>query len=149
MRIALLGTGFGQAHAAVYAARPDVDEVVVFGRTPQKLAQITEEFGFATTTDLTAVLTNASVDLVDVCLPTRLHADVAVRAMQAGRDVLIELPLDQHMSRGNRRAVLMLGYRVTASARVAGGAVHDRSVGRLPGRRPVERLKHLGLLSGE
>lgn len=33
MKIALLGTGFGQAHAAVYAQRPDVDEVVVFGRT--------------------------------------------------------------------------------------------------------------------
>lgn len=38
MKIALLGTGFGQAHAAVYAQRPDVDEVVVFGRTPEKLA---------------------------------------------------------------------------------------------------------------
>ena len=93
MKIALLGTGFGQAHAAVYAQRPDVDEVVVFGRTPEKLAKISEQFGFATTTDLDAVITDPSVDLVDICLPTRLHADVAVQAMQAGRDVLIELPL--------------------------------------------------------
>jgi predicted dehydrogenase len=93
MKIALLGTGFGQAHAAVYAQRPDVDEVVVFGRTPQKLATISDQFGFVTTTDLDAVITEASVDLVDICLPTRLHADVAVRAMQAGKDVLIELPL--------------------------------------------------------
>jgi hypothetical protein len=38
----------------------------------------------ATTTDLDAVITDSSVDLVDICLPTRLHADVAVRAMQAG-----------------------------------------------------------------
>ena len=52
MKIALLGTGFGQAHAAVYAGRDDVDEVVVFGRTPQKLASIGEQFGFATTTDV-------------------------------------------------------------------------------------------------
>ena len=29
MKIALLGTGFGRAHAAVYAQRADVDEVVV------------------------------------------------------------------------------------------------------------------------
>ena len=86
MKIALLGTGFGQAHAGVYAHRPDVDEVVVFGRTPQKLAQISGQFGFATTTDLDAVITDASVDLVDICLPTRLHAQVAVRAMQAGHD---------------------------------------------------------------
>jgi predicted dehydrogenase len=60
MKIALLGTGFGQAHAAVYAQRPDVDEVVVFGRTPEKLATISGQFGFATTTDLDALITDAS-----------------------------------------------------------------------------------------
>ena len=93
MKIALLGTGFGQAHAAVYAQRPDVDQVVVFGRTPQKLAKISGQFGFATTTDLDGLITDPSVDLLDICLPTALHAEVAVRAMQAGKDVLIELPL--------------------------------------------------------
>src|SRR5215470_5071492 len=93
MKIALLGTGFGQAHAAVYAQRPDVGEVVVFGRTAAKLATISGRFGFATTTDLNALITDDSVDLVDICLPTALHADVAVAAMQAGHDVLIELPL--------------------------------------------------------
>jgi predicted dehydrogenase len=87
MKIALLGTGFGQAHAAVYAQRADVDQVVVFGRTPEKLANISGQFGFATTTDLDAAITDPSVDLVDICLPTRLHAEVAVRAMQAGQDV--------------------------------------------------------------
>src|SRR5499427_2104372 len=93
MKIALLGTGFGQAHAAVYAQRPDVGEVVVFGRTAAKLATISGQFGFATTTDLNALITDDAVDLVDICLPTALHADVAVAAMQAGHDVLIELPL--------------------------------------------------------
>src|SRR5499427_2123915 len=93
MKIALLGTGFGQAHAAVYAQRPDVGEVVVFGRTAAKLATISGQFGFATTIDLDTLITDDSVDLVDICLPTHLHADVAVTAMQAGHDVLIELPL--------------------------------------------------------
>src|SRR3712207_5251755 len=72
MKIALLGTGFGRAHAAVYATRTDVDEVIVFGRTPEKLATIAVQFGFATTTELAAALADDSVDLVDVCLPTRL-----------------------------------------------------------------------------
>jgi predicted dehydrogenase len=93
MRIALLGTGFGQAHAAAYAQRPDVDEVIVFGRTPEKLAAIRDQFGFATTTDLDGVISDDDVDLVDICLPTRMHAAIAVQAMLAGRDVLIELPL--------------------------------------------------------
>jgi predicted dehydrogenase len=93
MKIALLGTGFGQAHAAVYAQRPDVDEVIVFGRTPEKLAAIGDQFGFATTTNLDSVISDDDVDLVDICLPTRMHADIAVQAMLAGRNVLIELPL--------------------------------------------------------
>jgi predicted dehydrogenase len=93
MKIGLLGTGFGLAHAAVYAQRSDVDEVIVFGRTPQKLAKISADFGFATTTDLDGLIADRSVDLVDICLPTPLHADVAERAMRAGHDVLIELPL--------------------------------------------------------
>jgi UDP-N-acetylglucosamine 3-dehydrogenase len=53
MKVALLGTEFGQVHAAVYAQRPDVDEVIVFGRTPGKLAKISDQFGFATTSDWT------------------------------------------------------------------------------------------------
>jgi predicted dehydrogenase len=102
VKIALLGTGFGQAHAAIYVQRRDVDEVVVFGRTPEKVAQITEQFGFAGTTDLDDVISDDEVDLVDICLPTRLHAEVAVRAMQAGRDVLIELPLAITVDDGRR-----------------------------------------------
>ncbi len=102
MKIALLGTGFGQAHAGVYAQRADVDEVVVFGRTPDKLATISDQFGFAATTDLDAAISDASVDLVDICLPTRLHAEVAVRAMHAGHDVLIELPLADSIQDANR-----------------------------------------------
>jgi predicted dehydrogenase len=102
MKIALLGTGFGQAHAAVYATRSDVEQVVVFGRTPQRLAEIGDRFGFATTTDLDAVITDASIDLIDICLPTRLHAQTAVRAMQAGKDVLVELPLASTLADAHR-----------------------------------------------
>jgi len=102
MKIALLGTGFGQAHAAVYAQRPDVDQVVVFGRTPQKLAAISDQFGFATTTGLDTLITDDTVDLVDICLPTRLYADIAVAAMQAGHDVLIELPLATTLADAHR-----------------------------------------------
>ncbi|MEU8976397.1 Gfo/Idh/MocA family oxidoreductase [Streptomyces monashensis] len=102
MKIALLGTGFGQAHAAVYAGRKDVDDVVVFGRTPEKLKKISDQFGFATTTDLDTLIADSSVDLVDICLPTDLHVDIAVRALEAGKDVLCELPLAASMDDAQR-----------------------------------------------
>jgi hypothetical protein len=37
-KIALLDTGFGQAHTVVYDPRPDADQVVLFGRIPETLA---------------------------------------------------------------------------------------------------------------
>ncbi|MGH3736620.1 MAG: Gfo/Idh/MocA family protein [Micromonosporaceae bacterium] len=103
MKIGLLGTGFGGAHAAIFHRHPDVDEVVVFGRTPAKLDKFAEKFGFATTTDLDAIYSDASVDLVDVCLPTRLHAEHVLRALEAGKHVLCELPLA--LSLGDARRV--------------------------------------------
>ncbi|MFH8788260.1 Gfo/Idh/MocA family protein [Streptomyces roseoverticillatus] len=102
MKIGLLGTGFGRAHAAVYAARPDVERVVVFGRTPAGLRPLAEQFGFDTTTDLDAVYADPDIGLIDVCLPTPLHADHAVRAMEAGKDVLCELPLAATMQDARR-----------------------------------------------
>lgn len=93
MKIGLLGTGFGAAHAAIYHRHPDVDEVVVFGRTPARLDAFAEKYGFATSTDLDAVYADASIHLIDVCLPSPLHAGHVLRALDVGKDVLCELPL--------------------------------------------------------
>jgi predicted dehydrogenase len=98
MRVGLLGTGFAIAHAAIYAARPDVEDVVVFGRTPAKLQRFAQQFGFATTTDIDDIYGDSAVDLIDVSLPTHVHAEHAVRALQAGKDVLCELPLAPTMA---------------------------------------------------
>ena len=70
--------------------QPDVDEAIVFGRTAEKIGA---EFGFATSTELDGLIAGYSVDLIDICLPTVLHGDVANRALQADRHVLTELPL--------------------------------------------------------
>src|SRR5690606_5921989 len=39
------------------------------------------------------LLNNPNVDLVDICLPTHMHREVAVAAFHAGKDVLVEKPL--------------------------------------------------------
>jgi predicted dehydrogenase len=102
MKVGLLGTGFAIAHAGIYAARPDVEEVVVFGRTPAKLKAFAKQFGFATTTDIDEIYDDHAIDLIDVCLPTPVHAEHVVRAVQAGKDVLCELPLTSTMADARR-----------------------------------------------
>jgi predicted dehydrogenase len=102
MKVGLLGTGFGIAHARIYHTHPQVSEVVVFGRTPAKLQAFAEEFGYATTTDPTSIYNDPTVDLVDVCLPTPLHAEHVTRALHAGKHVLCELPLATTMDDARR-----------------------------------------------
>jgi predicted dehydrogenase len=102
MKVGLLGTGFGIAHAHIYHAHPEVSEVVVFGRTPAKLHAFAEKFGFATTTEVSSIYDDPAIDLVDVCLPTPLHAEHVTRALQAGKHVLCELPLAATMADARR-----------------------------------------------
>jgi predicted dehydrogenase len=102
MKVGLLGTGFGIAHARIYHTHPQVSDVVVFGRTPTKLQAFADEFGYATTTEVASVYDDPAVDLVDVCLPTPLHAEHVIRALHAGKQVLCELPLAATMDDARR-----------------------------------------------
>jgi predicted dehydrogenase len=113
MKVGLLGTGFGIAHASIYHAHPEISEVVVFGRTPAKLQAFAEQFGYATTTDPASIYDDPAIDLVDVCLPTGLHAEHVLRALQAGKHVLCELPLAAMgvaKDSGSSAAEVLLGY---------------------------------------
>ncbi|WP_280264875.1 Gfo/Idh/MocA family protein [Nocardia wallacei] len=97
MKVALLGTGIAQAHAAGFRRHPDV-EVVVYGRTPEKAEDMANRFGCRFTTDLDSVFADPGIDLIDICLPTRTHAELVLRALDAGKHVLTELPLAPTMA---------------------------------------------------
>jgi UDP-N-acetylglucosamine 3-dehydrogenase len=101
MKIALLGTGFGRAHAAAYAARGDV-EAVMFGRDPDKTATAAAQFGFDHSTTMDAAFEDESFDLVDICLPIPLHAEYVLRALDAGKHALVELPLAGNLADAQR-----------------------------------------------
>ena len=49
--------------------------------------------GVAQYAELDAMLADRSLDLIDICLPTALHAGAAIKALQAGRHVLCEKPI--------------------------------------------------------
>jgi predicted dehydrogenase len=76
----------------------------VFGRTPAKLVELQQRHGFPTTTDLDGLYGDPSIDLIDVCLPTALHAEHVLRGLAAGKHVLCELPLALTMDDANRVA---------------------------------------------
>jgi predicted dehydrogenase len=78
-RIAVVGTGrMGRRHLSAWAALAPRAAVVA----------VVDRSSFAS---LPRVLPGC--DVLDVCLPTPLHADVTVAALTAGRSVLVEKPI--------------------------------------------------------
>ncbi|MDR3635508.1 MAG: Gfo/Idh/MocA family oxidoreductase [Isosphaeraceae bacterium] len=49
--------------------------------------------GLATYTDVAGLLDDPKVDLVDLCVPNDEHAQLAIRALEAGKHVLVEKPI--------------------------------------------------------
>ncbi|MET0933617.1 MAG: Gfo/Idh/MocA family oxidoreductase [Mycetocola sp.] len=91
--IAIVGAGYmGRTHAAAWAA-------LGYGGGIRYICSRRAGPGFAQApnarlvTDLAIVLADPDVDIVSVCTPTTTHRDIAVRALNAGKHVLLEKPI--------------------------------------------------------
>ena len=95
INVAILGGGFmGAAHAANYQALAGRARVKwVASRASDKAVRVAEAVGAKLTSDLDAALRDPEVDVVDICLPTPLHREVAERAFAAGKHVFLEKPI--------------------------------------------------------
>ncbi|MNM32296.1 Inositol 2-dehydrogenase/D-chiro-inositol 3-dehydrogenase [compost metagenome] len=93
MKIGVLGTGFGAYHAKLLKQMSGVEGITVFGRNQEKLQKLESELGVGISTDLDQVLRDPSIGIIDICLPTPLHCEVAIRAMSYGKQVFCETPV--------------------------------------------------------
>ena len=92
---AVLGLGIGMAHADAAYASDNADLVAVCDIDETRLVQAGKTYpGVTLYRDFEQLLQDSRVDIVSVCLPSAMHADFAVRCMEAGKHVLVEKPLD-------------------------------------------------------
>ncbi len=100
--IALIGSKFmGRAHSNAWlnVGRffPDAGEAnmhTVAARNAEEVAQFATQWGWAnSTSDWRSVLDDPAVDLVDVATPNHVHAEQAIAALEAGKNVVCEKPL--------------------------------------------------------
>ena len=54
-------------------------------------------------TDLEQMLKDGAVDVVSICTPSGLHAELAVRAAEAGKHVVVEKPMAMNLDKADRR----------------------------------------------
>lgn len=108
LRVGLVGVGFmGWIHYLAYQQTPGVALTAVSTRDPKRLSGdwrgIQGNFGppgeqidlskVAKYADWREMLKDPNVDVVDLCLPPYLHAEVATAALEAGKHVFCEKPL--------------------------------------------------------
>lgn len=94
IRVGLLGCGYmGGMHLACYSAMENVRVAAVADVREAYLKSAAGRTGAPAFSDAAKLIEEADVDVIDVCLPTFLHARHAVAAMKKGRHVFIEKPL--------------------------------------------------------
>ncbi len=100
---AVLGLGIGMAHADAVLLADRAALVAVCDVDEQRLAKAQKKYaGVTAYRSFDQLLADERVDIISICLPSAMHADFAIRAMEAGKHVLVEKPLDITLERIDR-----------------------------------------------
>ncbi|MGO4490524.1 Gfo/Idh/MocA family protein [Arthrobacter sp. 2YAF22_2] len=127
--VAMIGYAFmGKAHSnawrnvASYFDGPAFERRILVGRDPAGVAAAAAQYGWTeSATDWREVIARDDIDVVDICAPGWLHAEIAIAALAAGKHVLVEKPLANTLAEAeamveaaqaarNRGVQSMVGY---------------------------------------
>lgn len=91
LKVGLIGVGgISGAHIPVWESMEDVELTALCDIRQERMEPYPEKHHY---TKLDEMLKSEKLDILDICLPTYLHADYAVRAMEKGIHVLCEKPV--------------------------------------------------------
>jgi predicted dehydrogenase len=111
IRIGLIGYGFmGRAHSNAYLKVGRFFDLpyecvlqAVCARDEAKVRDFAQRWGYASVeTDWRKLVQRDDIDLVDICVPNHLHAEIAVAAARAGKMILCEKPLAMNAAEGRK-----------------------------------------------
>ncbi len=93
LRVGLIGNGkISDAHKEAYSLNPDVSLEVYCDANPNNLQGLGDARTY-TNVDEMLEKEQGKLDFVDICVPTFLHAELAVKAMEKGFHVFCEKPM--------------------------------------------------------
>ena len=92
---AVVGLGIGKAHVDAVLANPHCRLVAVCDLIEEKMARVLEKSPQTKAyLDYEDMLRDEEIDVISVCVPSGMHADFSVCAMEAGKHVLCEKPIE-------------------------------------------------------
>ena len=91
LKVGLVGVGgISGAHIPAWESFQDAELVALCDVRPERMEKYPEKRHY---TDFDEMLKKEQLDILDICLPTYLHADFAVKAMEKGIHVICEKPI--------------------------------------------------------
>ncbi|MCA1319663.1 Gfo/Idh/MocA family oxidoreductase [Bacillus tianshenii] len=117
IQFAIVGAG---AIAPVYAGainmHKDARLTAVCDKNPQTGEEFRKQHSIPTFyTDYKEMLQDPSIDVICICTPSGLHADMAIQAIEAGKHVIIEKPIALTMEDADRVIAAADKYKVKAA----------------------------------
>ena len=98
MKVGVIGAGFiGAIHLDAYANMPEVEVVGVADALPEIAAAGSAVVGARAYSSYEELIAAEEVDVVDVCLPTAYHRDLAIKAAGEGKHVILEKPIARNL----------------------------------------------------
>ena len=113
--VAVAGLGFGEkVHLPALAAAPDLEAVALWHPRQDRLDAATAAHGLKGFSDWNALLADPAVDAVVIATPPAPRFDLARRALEAGKHLLLEKPIALHadQARELQRLALERGLSV-------------------------------------
>lgn len=91
LKVCLIGVGgISGAHIPAWLAMENTELTAICDIRPEQMEKYPQ---FHHYTDFEEMINNEKPDILDICLPTYLHADYAVKAMENGINVVCEKPI--------------------------------------------------------
>ena len=102
-RVAIIGAGIGAEHFSAYLTLPDKFNVVaVCDINLKRAAELAAGYDDIKLTDnLDGLLADDSIDIIDICLPPKLHFDAVMSSLRSGKHVVCEKPLVASLHEAN------------------------------------------------
>lgn len=136
----VVGTGFGFITHARALREAGIEVLALVGRDPEKTRDRANRAGIPHgLVDLGEALALPGVDLVTIATPPHTHAEIAIRACEAGKHVMCEKPFAANVAEAEAMlaaatkagVVHTMGaeFRFQAAQAVATQAVRDGSIG--------------------
>lgn len=103
LKVGLIGCGFmGAMHANCYKNIEGVELVAFADIRKEKAEELAVGTNATIYGDGKELIANANVDIIDICLPTYLHAEYAMAAMEKAKYVFVEKPVALTVEEGKK-----------------------------------------------